>query len=127
MNKFIQLHKGLFKFILSEIKTKRTLQERIPIIKNLVISYFKFWGQELKGIKAYLFDKEYKESLKKFKRQENLKKEFQRALQLLKYLDKKMIKMGLNRTTRRQHWRDFFKSETIRTETFNELAEEIKK
>ena len=50
-----------------------------------------------------------------------LKIKARRAIALLRQIDTLMKKSGMLRQARRQFWRDFIKSDTMRNETYNSL------
>jgi len=125
MRNLIQMHIGLFQYLSKEIPKKKTLKELIGFLKNIGKQYLKVNLQMYKNL-FLMFDKDFKQQKKKYEKEQQMKKDLQRALKMLQYIDKKLAKDGWNRQRRRQFWRDFFKDGQIRTEVFNALENEIK-
>jgi catalase (peroxidase I) len=112
-------------FLRKELFRKRTKQELIDFLKKLGKAYLK---ENLRLYKSLFlkFDPEYQKQKKDFNHQQQFKKDLQRCLKMLQYVDVKMVKMGKSRTERRQFWRDFFKNAQVRTEVFDDLDKEIR-
>ena len=124
MNNFIKLHWGLIRFLNKELRKKRTSRETVFFLKDILKVYF------TQLIKLYnnmflVFDTDYQKQKKKQKQYNELKKQLNQALKLLKYIDKKMLKQGLSRQKRRQFWRDFSDRGELRKKTFDELSKEL--
>ena len=121
MHQLIKLHLGLTKYLRVELKKKRNLIQLILFFKQLLKIYFK----ELLKIYKNLFDLDYKKQQKEYNKYTQLKKDLQRALKLLNYLDIQMQKAGLNRQRRRRFWQEFYKYGQVRKEVFDNLLKEI--
>jgi hypothetical protein len=122
--RLITLHTSLFRYIISEFPKQKTVKDKSTFIKKTIKSYVGAikaeWQQFLK-----LFNKEYLKQKAEYEKHQQIQKDLQRALKLLEYLDVKMEKMGYNRTTKRQFWRDFSKNGKLRKELFEELIKEV--
>jgi len=122
--KLVKLHLGLARFIRKEITKQNTPQKLIKFCKEICKAYLK----QLIGLYKELFlifDKNYREQKKKYEKYNQIKKDLNNALRLLKFIDTKLAKMGKGRTERRRFWREFFKDAEIRTEIFDQLDKEI--
>ena len=122
--KFIKLHWGLFLFLRAELKKKRTPRELVLFLKDIVKRYCLIQVQEYKNL-FLTFDPEYRKQKAQYDKRNDIKKDLQRALKMLQYIDAKMIKRGDNRQQRRAFWRDFFKSGQVRNDVFKDLDKEI--
>jgi hypothetical protein len=119
------MHLGLIKFLSVELRKKKSIKELIYFFKQIGIQY----GKEL--IRQYKtlfleFDSDYRQQKKQYEHQNQIKKDLQRALKMLQYIDRKMMQIGKSRTERRQFWRDFYKNAQVRNEVFEDLNKEIK-
>jgi len=121
----IKLHVGLLKHLSIELKKKRTPKELGVFFRDLVKRYVLVMKEELKKVKQYLTDKEYRKRTKEFEGMQKLKKDLAKCLKLLQYVDTKMEKQGMNRQRRRQFWRDFYGSGEVRMDVFNDLLKEL--
>jgi len=124
--RLIKVHIGLIKYLKEALIKEKTIKGRIKIFKNVIKSYPIVIKNEIVVIWKSLFDKQFKEEKKKYNNIQKLKKEFQKALKMLHYFDESMKKKGFPSWRRKQFWRDFYKSESVRTEVFEELAKELK-
>jgi hypothetical protein len=125
MKQLIKLHIGLFKYLRKELPKQKNLKKLIEFLKQIIGVYLR----ELLKLYKNLFlelDPEFKKQRKQYTHQMQLKKDLQKCLKMLQYLDTKMSKMGKSRTERRQFWRDFYKSAQVRTDVFTELEKELK-
>jgi siroheme synthase (precorrin-2 oxidase/ferrochelatase) len=123
--RFFKLHLGLIKYLVIELKKKRTLKELIYFFKNLIKSYLKELLNLYKSL-FLIFDKDYREQKKQYNKYNQIKKDLQNAIKLLNYIDNKMEKQEINRQRRRQFWRDFYSNGQIRKDIFDDLLKEIK-
>lgn len=126
MIRLIKLHIMLIKYIVKNITMKKPIKEHLIFFKDLIIQYAKVMLQEFKDV-LRLFDKDFRKQKSQYKKTENLKKDLQRALKILRVIDKNMIKLGKKRHERKQFWRDFFKSAQVRVDVFNDLEKDINK
>jgi len=126
MNNFIKLNLGLLKYIKLELKKKRKPNELVHFFGKLGKIYF---TELLKLYKNLLieFNPEYKKQKKQHNNYQEIKKQLNQALKLLKYIDTKMEKAGIKRQQRRQFWRDFYKDGSLRKEVFENLLKEIER
>jgi len=125
MFKIIKLHIGLYRYLKQELKTKRTPKELIKFLRDIVLSYFKEILKLFKNI-FLIFDPNYCKQRKEYNKMQKIKLDLKRALKMLQYIDKNMIKMGKKRQERRQFWRDFYRDAQVRTDVFESLEKEIK-
>ena len=125
IKRLIKMHIQLIRYVVKEIFEKKLIREHLKFIKNITIQYFKILLQELNNI-FRIFDKDFRIAKKQQDRIQKLKVDLNRALKMLKYIDKNLNKMGKSRQYRRQFWRDFFKSGQIRNEVFTDLEKELK-
>lgn len=123
--RLIKVHVGLIKYLIEAFIKNRTIKLRLKILINIIKSYPKVIWNELKVSWKSIFDKDYRLQKKKYDDVQKLKKEFQRALKILKYFDESMKKKGFPSWRRKQFWRDFYKSGSIRSEVFEELEKEL--
>lgn len=124
--KLLKLHIGLYRYFRMEFPKKKTKAERIDFIKNLVKAYLKELLNMYKSLYLIL-DPTYQKQKKEFKKYQNIKVDLQRCIKILKYMDEKLEKSGINRQRRRQFWRDFYSRGEIRKETFDQLLNEIER
>jgi hypothetical protein len=119
----IKLHITIFKFLKEELKKKRTPKELVVFLKTITIQYFTVLGKEYKRLFNFL-DKDYRIQQKQLNRQEQVVRDLQNGLKLLKYLNTKWIKK-YNSQQNKQRWLDFTKSHHIRTDELVELEKEL--
>lgn len=124
MIRFIKLHIGLFLFIKRELPKKKTFKEIISFLKMVVKSYFKELLRMFLSLFS-IFNKKYRKQRRDYKNYVRIKKDLNRCIKMLQYIDKKMQKAGLTRQKRRQFWRDFYSSGEVRKEIFEDLLKEI--
>lgn len=122
--KIIKLHIGLYRYIKAEFPKKKTKSERITFIKDIIKAYLKELLKMYKDLFLVL-DPTYQQQKKEFKKYQQIKIDLQRCIKILKYVDDKMDKAGINRQRRRQFWRDFYSNGQIRKDVFEELLKEI--
>lgn len=120
----IKLHIGLFRFLKKELPKKKTLKEKILFLKPITKSYLKELLRLYKNV-FLICDSEYQKQKKQYKNLQKIKIDLQRCIKILKYVDEKMEKAGLNRQRRRQFWRDFYRDGAMRKEVFDDLLKEI--
>jgi len=124
MKQLIKLHIGLFKYLRTELPKKKTLKEVINFLKSLLGVYLKELLKLYKSLFLFL-DKDYQEKKKQYNKMQQIKIDLNRALKMLRYIDTKMAKSGINRQRRRQFWRDFYKDGQVRKNVFDDLIKEI--
>jgi methionine salvage enolase-phosphatase E1 len=124
VNKFIKLHWGLFLFLRRELPKKRTAKQLIYFLTDIAKRYFQIHLQEYRNLFNVL-DPEYRKQKAEYERKNDIKKDLQRALKILHYVDVKMVKAGKNRQERRSFWRDFYKNGEVRNDVFKDLDKEI--
>jgi len=124
--KIIKLHIGLVKYLLRELPKRKTLKEKIELLKPIPKAYF---GELVRLVKEMflVFDKEYRNKKKEYKKYQQIKTDLQRCIKILHYVDEKMEKAGVNRQRRRQFWRDFYRDGEMRKEVFDDLMKEIER
>jgi methionine salvage enolase-phosphatase E1 len=125
IKRLFKLHIGLIKFLIKELHNKRTPKELIIFLRDVGKQYFNVLFQEYKNL-FLIFDKHYQEQKNKRKQYDELRVKLQLAIKILKYIDDRMEKQGVNRQRRRQFWRDFYKSGQVRQDVFEDLLKEIK-
>ena len=124
ITKLVKMHIGLIKYLNVELRKKRTPKELVYFLWAIIKRYFQVNLQEFKNL-FRVFDPEYNKQKQEFKKQQDIKKDLQRALRILQYVDSKMAKSGKSRQERRRFWREFYKDGQIRNETFKDLEKEI--
>jgi len=124
MKQLIKLHIGLFKYLRTELPKKKTLKEVINFLKSLLGVYLKELLKLYKSLFLFL-DKDYQEKKKQYNKMQQIKIDLNRALKMLRYIDTKMAKSGINRQRRRQFWRDFYKDGQVRKDVFDDLIKEV--
>ena len=124
ISKFLKLHYGLILFLNRELRKKRTLKELIYFLRDVGKRYYEVHLQEYKNL-FLLLDPTYRKQKAEFSKKDNIKKDLQRALKLLKYIDMKMSKAGQSRQQRRAFWRSFFRDGEVRNDVYNNLDKEI--
>lgn len=122
--RIVKLHVGLVKYLLTELKKKRTLKELIIFLRNLMVSYTKEMIKLYKDL-FLVFDADYQKQKKQYNNYQKVKKELNQALKILQYVDDRMEKQGKSRKERRQFWQDFYKYGSVRKEMFDDLIKEI--
>jgi len=124
MFRIVQLHLGLLRYLRVELKKKRKLNELVRFFQALGKSYFR---ELLKLYKELFrqFDPEFQKQKKQYDNYNQIKKDLQRCLKMLQYLDKKMQQQGISRQMRRHFWQNFYKDGQIRKETFDDLLKEL--
>lgn len=120
----IKLHLGLIRYIIKELPKKKTPKEIVEFLKQIILVYIKELIKLYKNL-FLVFDKDYQDKKNQFDKMKQIKTDLNRALNILKYVDNKMEKAGVNRSRRRQFWRDFYRDGQVRKDTFNELLNEI--
>jgi len=121
---FWRMNLGLIKYLIKELPKKKTPKEIIKFLKPIIKQYFKQLLQLYKTL-FLLFDEDYQKQKKQYDNYQKIKIDLQRCIKMLKYLDDKMAKAGLNRQRRRQFWRDFYSDGNLRKEVFDDLLKEI--
>jgi len=122
--RIIKLHLGLINYLRSELKKSRKPNEWVRFLQALGKSYY----QELLKLYKELFrqfDPEFQKQKKQYDNYNQIKKDLQRCLKMLQYLDTKMQKQGISRQMRRHFWQNFYKDGQIRKETFDDLLKEL--
>lgn len=119
-----KMHLGLIKYLSIELRKKRKPNELVYFLRDAAKMYFKALIQEYKLL-FMVFDNDYRQYKLKVKRNLQLKKDLQRALKLLQYVDTKMQKQGVSRQARRQFWRDFYRDGQVRADKFTELEKDV--
>jgi hypothetical protein len=125
MIQIIQLHLGLFRYLKTELKKKRTHEEYKTFWYGVRSGYLTALKQLVKSY-TLIFNKEYRKQKKEYTKQQQIKVDLQRALKMLHYIDKKMATQGKSRRERRSFWREFYKEAQVRTEVFKDLEQELK-
>jgi hypothetical protein len=125
MLKLLQLHMGLLKYLKIELPKKKFL-EGVKFVISIVPVYLKELLKLYKNI-FLIFNKEYQKQKIQSKKMQNIKADLQRCLKILKYVDEKMDKAGVNRQRRRQFWRDFYRDGAMRKDVFDDLLKEIER
>jgi hypothetical protein len=126
MNQIIKLHIGLYRFIKQELPKKKKLAEIIKFTLNITKAYIKELIRLYKDV-FLILDVDYQKKQKELKKYNQIKVDLERCLKMLRYLDSKMDKAGINRQTRRRFWRDFYKDGQLRKDVFNDLVKDINK
>lgn len=120
----VKMHYGLILYLNKELRKKRTLKELIYFLRDLAKRYYQVNLQEYKKL-FLILDPEYIKQKSTFDKQNQIKKDLQRALKILHYVDMKMVKAGNSRQQRRQFWRDFYKDGQVRNDVFKDLDKEV--
>jgi hypothetical protein len=120
----VKMHYGLILYLNKELRKKRTLKELIYFLRDLVKRYYQVNVGEYKKL-FLILDPEYIKQKTTFDKQNQIKKDLQRALKILHYVDMKMVKAGNSRQQRRQFWRDFYKDGQVRNDVFKDLDKEV--
>ena len=120
----IKMHYGLILYLNKELRKKRTLRELIYFLRDLLKRYFQVNLGEYKKL-FLILDPDYRKQKVEFDKQGQIKKDLQRALKILHYVDMKMVKAGNSRQQRRQFWRDFYKDGQVRNDVFKDLDKEV--
>jgi hypothetical protein len=123
MNQLLKLHLGLIKYLSKELPKKK-FREGLKLLISIIPMYLKELLKLYKNL-FLVFDKEYQIKKKQFDKMQRLKIDLKRSLKMLQYVDKKMTENGINRTARRQFWRDFYKDGQVRNEVFENLLREL--
>jgi methionine salvage enolase-phosphatase E1 len=120
----IQLHLGLIKFILKEVRKRKSLKEFITFFKSVIKIYLKELFKLYKNLFLFL-DVDYQKQKKQYEQYKKIQTDLQRCIKILQYMDERMEKAGINRQRRRQFWRDFYRDGQVRKEVFDDLIKEI--
>ena len=115
---------GLIKYFIKELPKIKNLKELIKFLKPIIKAYFKELLRQYKTL-FLVFDKDYQAKKQEYDKYQKIKVDLQRCLKMLKYVDDKMAKAGINRQRRRQFWRDFYTSGQVRKDVFDNLLKEI--
>jgi hypothetical protein len=121
----IKLHVNLIKVIFKEIKSNKKKKEKIKFIKTIAIQYFKVLQFEIVTLWNIITNKDYRKKRKQLKKFQQLKVDLKRGLQLLRYIDKNLIKLNIDRKARRNFWKEFYNSGKIRKEVLEQLEKEL--
>jgi len=124
IKRFLTLHLNLIKYFRIEFSKKKSLKLHIYFLRDIGKEYLRVMFLEYKRL-FLIFNKEYQNQKKQYKKYQDIKKDLNRALRILRYIDEKMAKTGMNRQRRRQFWRDFFKDGQVREDVFDDLLKEI--
>lgn len=124
MIKLFQMHLGLIKYLYSELKKKRALRGNVLFLYGIGKRYLQTMLVEYKN-SFLIVDADYQKQKKQYDNYNTLKKDLNRAVKMLHYIDEKLIKNGWTRQRRRAFWRDFYSNGQVRTEVFNDLVKEI--
>jgi hypothetical protein len=125
IKRLFQLHLGLIKFLNKELRKKRKPKELVYFLRDIGKQYFKVLIQEYKNL-FLIFDVQYQQQKKKYNQYNDIKKQLQLAIKILKYIDDRMQKQGVPRWKRRQFWNDFHKLGQVRKDVFDDLLKEVK-
>ena len=125
MNQLIKLHLGLFKYLKGELPKKK-FREGLKFLISLVPVYLKELLKLYKNM-FLVFDPTYQKQKAQYKKMQNIKIDLQRCMKILRYVDEKMDKAGVNRQRRRQFWRDFYRDGALRKDVFDDLLKEIER
>jgi hypothetical protein len=120
----IKLHLGLIRYLSRELPKKRTLKDLFKFLKQIIGVYLKELLRLYKNTFLVL-DKSYQEKKKQYDKVQLIKKDLNRALKILQYVDNKMQKEGIPRWKMKQFWRDFIKSGQLRQDVFDDLLKDI--
>ena len=123
LKRMIKLHVTIFKFLKEELKKKRTPKELVIFLKTIITQYFGVLIKEYQRLFNFL-DKDYRNQQKQLKRQQEVVKDLQNGLKLLKYLNTKWLKK-YNSQQNKQRWLDFTKSHRLRSDELVELEKEL--
>ena len=124
INKIIQMHLGLIKYLNVELRKKRTLRELIYFLRDLAKRYFQVNLGEYKKL-FLILDPEFRKQKAEYDKHNKVKADLQRALKILQYIDRKMVKEGKSRQQIRQVWLDFTKSAQLRKDILDGIEKEI--
>jgi hypothetical protein len=102
--RIINLHIGLFKYLRTELKRKRTPNQLIKFLLDLGKNYLLTILNEYKMLFHYL-DPQYQKARQDYKLQQQYRKDITNAWKILQW----MMKKGNNRYERKQIKRDFIK------------------
>lgn len=122
--KVIKLHYALILFLSRELPKKRSPKEFVGFIRDVLKQYYKIHLQEYKNL-FLILDPEYRKQKAEFEKHNKVKTDLQRALKILQYIDRKMVKEGKSRQQIRQVWRDFTKSAEIRKDILDSIEKEL--
>jgi hypothetical protein len=125
IKRIFRLHIGLIKFLNKELRRKRKPRELVYFLRDIIKQYFKVLIQEYKSL-FLIFDVQYQQQKKKYIQYNDIKKQLQLAIKILKYIDDRMQKQGVPRWKRRQFWNDFHKLGQVRQDVFEDLLKEVK-
>lgn len=122
--RFIKLHFGLIKYLKLELPKKQNPKEIVLFLKQVLVVYIKELIKLYKDL-FLIFDKTYRKQKKEYDKMQSVKKDLQRCIKMLQYIDQKMLKAGKSRQERRGFWREFYKNQQVRSDVFNGLDKEI--
>lgn len=122
--KIIQMHYGLIKYLNKELRNKRTPKELVYFFRDLAKRYFQVNLQEYKKL-FLILDPEYRKQKAEFDKHNKVKADLQRALKILQYIDRKMVKEGKSRQSIRQFWLDFTKNAQVRQDVLEGIEKEL--
>ena len=124
MIKLFKLHISLFQYLKQELKKKRTPKELVYFLRDVAKQYIKIHVQEVQNL-FKLFDPEYRKQKAEFDKHNKVKADLQRALKILQYIDRKMVKEGKSRQVIRQFWLDFTKNAQVREDVLKGIEKEL--
>jgi hypothetical protein len=124
LNKVIKLHYALILFLARELPKKRTPKEFVYFIRDVLKQYYKIHLQEYKNL-LQLLDPEFRKQRAEFEKHNKVKADLQRALKILQYIDRKMVKEGKSRQSIRQFWLDFTKNAQVREDVLAGIEKEL--
>ena len=117
---FVKLHQNIFKLLKQEVKRKRTIQQAIYFVRDLIKEYGKALYQEYKLLFRQ-FDPQYQKIKTEREKYQQYRKDINAAYKIIQW----MIKQGENRNQRKQIRRDFEKHGMLNKETEAMILKDI--
>jgi hypothetical protein len=124
LRKIIKMHLGLIKYLNKELRVKRNLKQLIIFFRDLLKRYCQVNFQEYKNL-FNILDPEYRKQKVEFDKHNKVRVDLQRALKILQYIDRKMVKEGKSRQSIRQFWLDFTKNAQVRQDVLEGIEKEL--
>jgi hypothetical protein len=124
LRKIIKMHLGLIKYLNKELRVKRNLKQLIIFFRDLLKRYCQVNFQEYKNL-FNILDPEYRKQKVEFDKHNKVRVDLQRALKILQYIDRKMVKEGKSRQQIRQFWLDFTKNAQVRQDVLEGIEKEL--
>lgn len=117
LKRLVELHVSVYKYLVKELKKKRTLAKNILFVLDILRQYFIALYQDYRMFLSI----EYRLQKKEYEKRQRAKKDLYNAWKIVQL----MLKMEGNRKEKKQIRRDFIKDGRISKELEAEILKEL--